>query len=175
MVEDKPLNVDHTELSNYTREFRDAVLQGSSSEWMCVALSAPLHAAFQARGIPSQLVVSDLGFCDHIFLRLPDGQVLDPTADQFNWCSLQKLPGVYLGPPAAIHEGAQPWAGRSQDWHELVASLKRLYPTLDAADVGRTVSITLRTLPPGLCEFTPTERCLSKLNRPGAVAPETDV
>lgn len=36
-----------------------------------------------------------------------------------------------------------------------MTALKRLYPTLGATDVGRTVSLTLRTLPPGLCEFTP--------------------
>lgn len=99
------------DLLTYAREFREAVLQGDSSEWMCVALSAPLHAAFHARGTPSQLVVSDLWECQHIFLQLADGQVLDPTADQFNWCSRQKLPGVYLGAPALIHEGAVPWPG----------------------------------------------------------------
>lgn len=142
-----------TELLTYARVFREAILQGASSERMCVALSAPLHAAFQARGTPSQLVVSDLGECEHIFLRLADGQVLDPTADQFNWCSRQKLPGVYLGASALIHDGAVPWSG-GQEWHELMTELKRLYPALGATDVGRTVSWTLRTLPPGLCEFT---------------------
>lgn len=147
-----------TELLSYTRLFRETILQGASSEQMCVALSAPLHAAFRARGTPSQLVASDLGECEHIFLRLADGLVLDPTADQFNWCSRQKLPGVYLGAPALIHEGATPWPG-GQEWHQLMTALKRLYPTLCATDVGRTVSLILRTLPPGLCEFTPvTER-----------------
>lgn len=73
----------------YAREYREAVLRGDSSAWMCAALSAPLHAAFQVLGIPSQLVVSDLGECEHIFLHLADGRVLDPTADQFNWCSRQ--------------------------------------------------------------------------------------
>ena len=143
-----------TNLLTYARDFREVVLQGASSERMCVALSAPLHAAFHAQGIPTQLVVSDLGECEHIFLQLADGQVLDPTADQFNWCSRQKLPGVYLGAPALIHEGAEPWPG-GQEWHELMTVLKRLYPALNATVVGRTVSMALRTLPPGLCEFTP--------------------
>jgi hypothetical protein len=143
-----------TDLLTYAREFREAVLQGDSSERMCVALSAPLHAALQVRCTPTQLVASDLGECEHIFLQLADGRVLDPTADQFNWCSRQKLPGVYLGAPSFIHEGAEPWPG-GQEWHEMMTALKRLYPALDAADVGRTVSMTLRALPPGLCEFTP--------------------
>ena len=142
-----------TGILTYAREFRDAILQGGSSEWMCAALSAPLYAALQASGTPSQLMVSDLGECKHIFLRLADGWVLDPTADQFNWCSRQELPGVYLGVPALIHEGAVPWPG-GQEWHELMKALKRLYPALGATDVGRTVSWTLRTLPSGLCEFT---------------------
>lgn len=142
------------ELLTYAREFREAILQGASSERMCVALSAPLHAAFRGLDIPSQLVISDLGECEHIFLRLADGQVLDPTADQFNRCSREKLPGVYLGAPALIHGGAVPWPG-GQEWHELMTALKRLYPTLGATDVGHTVSLALRTLPPGLCEFPP--------------------
>lgn len=140
------------EILKYARAFRDAVLQGNSSDRMCVALSAPLHAAFQAQGIQCELVVSDLGECEHIFLKLPDRQVLDPTADQFNWCSQQKLPGVYLGEPKLIHQDAVAWPG-GQEWHELMATLRRFYPNLDASKVGRTVSLVLRTLPPGVCEF----------------------
>lgn len=142
-----------SDLLTYAQDFRESVLQGCSSQRMCVALSAPLHAAFRARGTASELLITDLGECEHVFLRLADGQVLDPTADQFNSFSREKLPGVYVGRPASIHEGALPWPG-GQEWHELMAELKRLYPTLEATDVGRTVSLTLRTLPPGLCEFT---------------------
>lgn len=140
----------------YAREFRKAILQGASSDRMCVALSAPLHAAFRVLDIPSQFVVSDVGACEHVFLLLADGQVLDPTADQFNWSSRENLPSVYLGAPALIHVGGVPWPG-GQEWHELMTALKRLYPTLDAAVVGHTVSVALRSLPPGLCEFTPVE------------------
>lgn len=142
-----------SDLLTYAQDFRESVLQGCSSQWMCVALSAPLHAAFRARGTASELVVTDLGECEHVFLRLADGQVLDPTADQFNWCSRQKLPGVYLGAPALIHEGAIQWPG-GHEWHELMTELKRLYPALSASEVGHTVSLTLRTLPQGLCQFT---------------------
>lgn len=142
-----------TDLLAYSLEFRETILKGCSSERMCVAISAPLHAAFRARGTASELVVTDLGECEHVFLRLADGQVLDPTADQFNPFSREKLPGVYLGAPALIHQGAIPWPG-GQEWHVLMTELKRLYPALGAADVGHTVSLTLRTLPPGLCDFT---------------------
>lgn len=148
-----------SDLLTYARDFREAILQGDSSDRMCVAISAPLHAAFRARGTPGHLVAADLGECEHIFLRLADGQVLDPTADQFNWCSRQKLPGVYLGAPALIHDGAVPWPG-GQEWHELMTELKRLYPALGAAEVGRTVSLVLRTLPQGLCQFNPANRQL---------------
>jgi hypothetical protein len=141
-----------TDLLTYAREYREAVLRGDSSERMCAALSAPLHAAFQILGIPTQLVETDLGECVHIFLQLADGRVLDPTADQFNWCSRQKLPGVYLGAPALIHERPTPWAG-GQEWRALMAELKRLYPDFSASEVGRNVGMVLRSLPPGLCEF----------------------
>lgn len=79
------------DLLTYTKEYREGVLQGDSRERMCIALSAPLHAALCILGVPSQLIASDLGECLHIFLMLEDGRVLDPTADQFNWCSLQHL------------------------------------------------------------------------------------
>jgi len=64
-----------SDLLAYAREFREAVLQGCSSARMCVALSAPLHAVLRARGTASELVVTDLGECEHVFLRLPDGLV----------------------------------------------------------------------------------------------------
>lgn len=145
--------MDTAGLLTYAREFRETILQGCSSERMCVALSAPLHAVFRARGTESELVITDLGECEHVFLRLADGLVLDPTADQFNQLSREKLPGVYLGAPALIHQGAVPWPG-GQEWHALMAELKRLYPDLRATEVGPTVSLTLRTLPAGLYEFT---------------------
>lgn len=140
------------DVAAYAWEFREAILQGCSSERMCVAVSAPLHAALRVLDVHTQLVRADLEQGEHVFLQLPDGQVLDATADQFNAHSRKPLPGVYLGASTAPHHGARPWPG-GQEWHPLMAELKRLYPTFAAPEVGRTVGAILRTLPPGLCEF----------------------
>lgn len=144
--------VNTSALLQYATSFREAVLQGTSSSRMCAAISGPLGAVVDLLGVGHELVQSDLGVCDHIFLRLADGQVLDATADQFNWCSREALPGVYLGPGRGIHQNPRPWPG-GQEWRPLMLELRRLYPSLDATDVGFTVGITLRTLPGGLCDF----------------------
>lgn len=138
----------------YAEEFREVVLQGASSERMCIALSAPLHAALQVLGVPSRLMETSFGEFSHVFISLDDGRVLDPTADQFNGCSNEKLPGVYLGVPAGIHGGATPWPD-GQEWQALMEQLKRLYPAFHAREVGKTVGLVLRSLPAGLCDFIP--------------------
>lgn len=141
-----------TNILVYATEFRDAVLQGRPSERMCAAISAPLHDALKILAVPNELMVTDLGECNHIFLRMRDGTVLDPTADQFNWCSAEQLPGVYLGPGAPIHADARLWPG-GQEWHKLMAELWRLHPSFRARDIGRAVGDVLRTLPPHLCDL----------------------
>lgn len=136
----------------YATEFREAVLLGSSSARMCVALAAPLAAAFGVLGLRAQLHESDLGHCNHVFIRLEDGRVLDPTADQFNDNSAEALPGVYLGHEARIHQAARAWGG-GREWIALMAQLQRLYPDFGAAEVARTVRLVLTTLPKGVCDF----------------------
>lgn len=55
-------------------------------------------------GVETECVETDLGAMNHIWLRLPDGRALDPTADQFNRLfPAMNLPAVYLGPPLSIH------------------------------------------------------------------------
>jgi len=94
------------QLVKFASQFRKGMLGKNPSQWMCFAVSAPLQALLQTHGIEAILTEVDLGECNHIFLTLPDGRVLDPTADQFNWCSKDPLPPVYLGEPCAIHHAA---------------------------------------------------------------------
>ncbi len=136
----------------FAEGFRAALLGDSSSAWMCAAVSAPLCAALEVQGVTASLMEADLGECNHVFLKLTSGLYLDPTADQFNWCSRHQLPPVYLGPGVAIHEKAVPWPGGTE-WRPLLAELYRLCPEFDAGRIGQMVGSTLRTLPVGLCEF----------------------
>lgn len=97
------------DLIEFAAEFRKGVLGGHSSEWMCFAISAPLQSLLCLHGIETEMMESDLGVCNHMYLRLQDGRVLDPTADQFNWCNREKMPPVYLGEPRVIHDNAKPF------------------------------------------------------------------
>lgn len=89
------------ELIEITRDFRDGILNGRPSDLMCYAVSAPLQGFLSAvYGVETILEEVDLGECNHVWLRLPDGHILDATADQF-----PGMPPVYLGDvPAAYQE-----------------------------------------------------------------------
>ena len=139
------------ELIEYASEFRRAVIGDAPCAWWCAAISAPLCAALCVIGASVQIVENDLGECNHVFLRLSDGRILDPTADQFNLFNRVVLPGVYLGKPSAIHVGAAAYGG--QCWDEFMREVKRLLPAMGADEVGGMVRMTLATLPAGLVQL----------------------
>lgn len=91
------------ELIEFATDFRKGILGDHSSKMMCFAVSAPLQGILSACGVNSELVETDLGECNHLFLVLDDGRVLDPTADQFNYWRKENLPPVYLGKKLDIH------------------------------------------------------------------------
>lgn len=87
----------------FATEFRKGIL-GDDPPWMmCFAVCAPLVTLLGLHGVEAELVEGDLGEWNHFWMRLDDGRVLDPTADQFNDLFTEKMPEVYLGPPATIH------------------------------------------------------------------------
>jgi hypothetical protein len=80
-----------------------------SDDWMGAAVCYPLQGYLSAlHGLQTEVVESDLGECNHVWLKLPDGRALDPTADQFNYCNPEKMPPVYLGPPTKLHVSPTP-------------------------------------------------------------------
>lgn len=91
------------ELTAFATEFRDEILGGRDSRLMCAAVSWPLAGILSMYGVEARARESHLGDCNHVWLELPDGRVLDPTADQFNDQLPVPMPPVYLGPPTAIH------------------------------------------------------------------------
>jgi hypothetical protein len=90
-------------LVKFATAFREGVLDGRPSWMMCFAISAPLAGLLEAHGVRAELCESDLGEWNHVWLRLADGRVLDPTADQFNELFGYEMPPVYLGPPTNLH------------------------------------------------------------------------
>jgi hypothetical protein len=102
------------ELIAYVQEFRDGLLEGHGSWLACMKVCAPLATLLDICGVQTEMMTSvvenDAGDgCNHVFLRLADGRVLDPTSDQFNGFGFPTMPPVYLGPPERIHRGARPW------------------------------------------------------------------
>jgi len=70
-------------------------------------VSSPLATLLQSiYGVECELVESnhaalDTACYEHIWIKLADGRVLDPTFDQF--CSEEPVP-VYLGLPTEFHQ-----------------------------------------------------------------------
>ena len=92
------------ELLSIVTEFREGILDGESSTMRCFMVSAPLQGYLSFIGFETELVETDLGEMNHVWLRLPDGRALDATADQFNTLFPDMdLPPVYLGKPLSIH------------------------------------------------------------------------
>ena len=96
------------ELVTLAREFREGILDGRSSDGLCAYVCLPLGGLLRFYGVECQEVETDLTHLDdceaanHIWIRLADGGVLDPTIDQFG----EVYPDVYLGIPLGIHGAA---------------------------------------------------------------------
>lgn len=86
------------QLLRFAAAFREGILDGGPSRLMCAAVSWPLAGLLRCNGVKCETVEGEVGDCNHIWIRLADGRVLDPTADQFG-----DYPPVYLGPPNELH------------------------------------------------------------------------
>ncbi len=87
-------------LAKICKAFRDGLLEKASSRLMCAVVCRPLAGFLSCVGIETEVEFLEFDWGNHMFLRLPDGRVLDPTADQFRDLN---LPPVYIGKPLSIH------------------------------------------------------------------------
>lgn len=89
------------ELIEFASEFREGILDGTPSAMMCGMICEPLVTLLNMIGVPCSIaktnaIRTSYGSCNHVWIYLADGRVLDPAADQFNDEGLA-LPPVYLG------------------------------------------------------------------------------
>ena len=86
------------ELCKIASGVRRGILGKQSSDRMCLAVCLPLqgYLSFFCR-LETELVEGDFDHINHYWLKLPDGRILDPTADQFSTPE-RPMPKVYLGP-----------------------------------------------------------------------------
>lgn len=104
-------------LKTFCREFRKGMLNGQSSHGNCAKVSWALQGYLSyAMSLDTKVYEGDVGEWNHIWLSMPDGRVIDCTADQFNK-GKRRYPKVYIGKPLDIHEGGKPYKFNNQ-WSE---------------------------------------------------------
>lgn len=83
--------------------FRKGILgRRRSSRMMCCMVSLGLQGYLGFLGLHTKVREGEVGDCNHIWLELSDGRVLDATADQFS-DDETIYPPVHLGEPLKIH------------------------------------------------------------------------
>lgn len=97
-----PVSIPDAELLEIASEFREGILNGGPSNWMCAAICWPLASLLRAiYNVDCETIEFDAGACNHVWIKLADGRALDPTLDQFNlWFPHKNYPPVFLGPVA---------------------------------------------------------------------------
>lgn len=83
------------QLLRVATQFRKGMLGNRSSEYMCAMVSWPLAALLGAQGVKCRTVEGDLGECNHVWIELADGRVLDPTANLIIWSALPMALSVH--------------------------------------------------------------------------------
>jgi hypothetical protein len=88
-------------LHRIVSEFRKGILGKRPSADMCRAVCLPLQgylsmAGYEAEFIEGEIDINNAVF-DHVWLELPDGRIIDPTADQFSKPDGAPMPPVYIG------------------------------------------------------------------------------
>lgn len=96
------------DILKFATSFRNGIVGRKKSKMRCYMVCAPLATLLCMNGVACRLIQGEVDYadtwCNHFWIELADGRVLDPTADQFNGLGdLPSLPKVYLGPPSKIH------------------------------------------------------------------------
>lgn len=91
------------QLHKICEEFREGMLEGRKSKGMCGIISWALQGYLTAIGVETRSVIGNIGKWNHVWLELPDGTVIDCTADQFNRGKIE-YPKVYIGKRTGIHQ-----------------------------------------------------------------------
>ena len=89
------------DIKTTARDFRKGLLGIGPPDGMCRMVSYSLQGFLSFLGVETELVEGEIvqpDFnVDHVWLKLPDGSILDATADQFTSPGGRKMPAVYMG------------------------------------------------------------------------------
>ncbi len=103
MILPKPYIWSKRELKRVALEFRNGLIGKAPSDGRCMMVCWPLHGYLELFGVLSKVIEADFGRTNHVWLELENGEILDPTADQFSG-EYVKLPKVYVGPLPEIYK-----------------------------------------------------------------------
>lgn len=100
------MTFDDKQLKTFCREFRKGMLERMSSKGKCAMVSWALQGYLSwALKLKTKVYEGEVGEWNHLWLVMPDGRVIDCTADQFG----KKYPKVYIGAPLDIHKNGKPY------------------------------------------------------------------
>lgn len=85
------------EIIQIASDFRDGMLDGKPSMSMCFAVCYVLVGYLRFTGYECGLVEGKVGECEHYWIKLGAGNIIDPTADQFNQPNGESMPKTYYG------------------------------------------------------------------------------
>jgi len=72
---------------------------------MCYMVCAPLQSFLEQEGKRTELIEGEVYGRYHFWLRLPDGRIIDPTADQFFSSEGAIMPKIYIGKQPLWYKG----------------------------------------------------------------------
>ncbi len=103
---------EQVKLVKIATDFRAGLLDGKGSASMCFVCCSALEGYLAFLGVQARLTrgIVDIGEdweAEHFWLTLPDGTILDPTADQFKQPGGQDMPPVFLGVKPAWYTEAK--------------------------------------------------------------------
>jgi hypothetical protein len=89
------------ELIRITSGFTKGILNKRESKSMCFAVSFPLQGYLSFCGLEAEIIEGEIKLnkevWNHFWLRLPDGRILDPTANQFKTPDGKEMPKIFIG------------------------------------------------------------------------------
>lgn len=90
-----------TQLLSYVRTYRYGMLGRKRGSKYCYMVCYPLQSLLSLEGVETELIEGEVCYyrywIGHFWLRMTDGKIIDPTAEQFA-TETRKMPRVYIGP-----------------------------------------------------------------------------
>ncbi len=90
---------EETSLRQMVAGFSNGIIGRGKSTGMCFMVCVALQGYLEFAGYPCRLIKGEIdGEVEHYWLELPDGKIIDPTTDQFNYRFKNKrLSRPYIG------------------------------------------------------------------------------